>query len=377
VLGLLAWDSDMRGAVFGSTDPGASLGDLLPDILARRLIGLPSELWIFLLVALVVGRLFARPAADGESAAGALSPATGFALLLVGAGAVLTVAPDFVYLRDNFGVRINTVFKLYYQGWILFSIAAAFGAWSVLGKFTRTEHAAGRRMVALQGVYAAALVLLFAAGMAYPVLATQARALVDTGRLAAQDRRSECQRAAAETGETVLCESLPALTLDGAPTMVSADEYAAIQCLATLESGGEAVLAEAPGGAYEPHKSRFSGLTGISTLIGWQNHERQWRGSTYAEVTDYRLENGERRDRASDVQDLYTTQDWARAWQIIDRYGIDYIVVGGAERTMIYQLAGDDAGRQREYELGLTKFEQILTPVCEAGSVAVYRVRPG
>ncbi|MCZ7538379.1 MAG: hypothetical protein M5U29_00325 [Anaerolineae bacterium] len=53
----------MRGAVFGSTAPGASLGDLLPDILARRLIGLPTELWIFLLVALVVGRLFARPAA--------------------------------------------------------------------------------------------------------------------------------------------------------------------------------------------------------------------------------------------------------------------------------------------------------------------------
>ncbi|MEP0762573.1 MAG: hypothetical protein HRF48_07525 [Chloroflexota bacterium] len=367
----------MRGAVFGSTDPGASLSDLLPDILARRLIGLPTELWAFLLVALVVGRLFARPVAGEDAGAGALSPATAFALLLVGAGAVLTVAPDFVYLRDNFGVRINTVFKLYYQGWILFSIAAAFGAWSVLGKLTKTGMVTGRRAVALQGVYAAALVLLFAAGMAYPVLATQGRALVDTGRLAAQDRRAECQRAAAETGETVQCETLPALTLDGTPTMVSPDEHAAIQCLAALESSGGAVLAEAPGGAYEPHKSRFSGLTGIPTLIGWQNHERQWRGSTYAEVTDYRLENGERRDRARDVEDLYTTQDWARAWQIIDRYGIDYIVVGGAERAMIRQLAGDDAGRQREYELGLAKFEQVLTPVCESGGAAVYRARPG
>jgi YYY domain-containing protein len=379
-LGLLAWESDMRGAVFGSTDPGASLGDLLADILARRLAGLPTQLWVFLLIALVVGRLFARPAAGATQAAspGALSPATGFALLLVGAGAVLTIAPDFVYLRDNFGVRINTVFKLYYQGWILFSIAAAFGVWSVLGKFTRTEVGSSRRTVALQGVYASALVLLFAAGMAYPVLATQARALVDTGRLAAQDRRAECLRAAGAAGETAVCEALPALTLDGAPTMVSADEYAAIQCLAALEreGGSGAVLAEAPGGAYEPHKSRFSGLTGIPTLIGWQNHQRQWRGTTYALVTDYRIENGQRRDRVSDVQDLYTTQDWARAWQIIDRYGIDYIVVGGAERTMIRQLAGDDTGRQREYELGLAKFEQILTPVCEYGGAAVYRVRP-
>ena len=375
VLGLLAWESDMLGAVFGSTGPGASLGDLLGDILARRLIGLPTELWVFLLVALVVGRLFARPAPGDDSGAGALSPATAFALLLVGTGAVLTVAPDFVYLRDNFGVRINTVFKLYYQGWILFSIAAAFGAWSVLGKATRAGMVTGRRVVVLQGVYASALVLLLAAGMAYPLLATQGRALVDTGRLAAQDRRAECLRAAVP-GETALCEALPALTLDGAPTMVSADEYAAIHCLALLERGGGAVLAEAPGGAYEPHKSRFSGLTGIPTLIGWQNHERQWRGATYPQVTDYRIENGQRRDRASDVQDLYTTQDWARTWQIIDRYGIDYVVVGGAERTMIRQLAGDDASRQREYELGLTKFEQILTPVCEFGSAAVYRVRP-
>lgn len=374
LLGLLAWESDMRGAVFGSTNPGASLGDLLPDILARRLIGLPTELWVLLLVALVVGRLFARPAPDDAPAAGALSPATAFALLLVGAGAMLTIAPDFVYLRDNFGVRINTVFKLYYQGWILFSVAAAFGAWSVLGK---AANSARWWTVVPQGAYALALILLLAAGTAYPVLATHARALVDTERLAAQERRAECQRAAAEAALTVQCESPPALTLNGTPTMVSPDEHAAIQCLAALESSGGAVLAEAPGGAYEPHKSRFSGLTGIPTLIGWQNHERQWRGPTYAEVTDYRVENGERRDRARDVEDLYTTQDWARAWQIIDRYGIDYVVIGGAERAMIRQLAGDDAGRQREYELGLAKFEQVLTPVCEFGSAAVYRVRPG
>src|SRR5690606_28395399 len=33
---------------------------------------------------------------------------------------------EFVYLRDQFGYRINTVFKFYYQAWILWSIVAAF-----------------------------------------------------------------------------------------------------------------------------------------------------------------------------------------------------------------------------------------------------------
>ncbi len=43
---------------------------------------------------------------------------------------------------------------------------------------------------------------------------------------------------------------------------------------------------------------------------------------------------------------------------------------------MIRQMAGDDAGRLNEYEQGLAKFEQMLTPVCQSGDVAVYRVAP-
>ncbi|MER3458619.1 MAG: hypothetical protein C4309_08325, partial [Chloroflexota bacterium] len=53
-------------------------------------------------------------------------PVVLFGLLLAGAGALLTLAPDFVYIRDNFGYRINTVFKFYYQGWVLYAVAAAF-----------------------------------------------------------------------------------------------------------------------------------------------------------------------------------------------------------------------------------------------------------
>jgi uncharacterized membrane protein len=200
---------------------------------------------------------------------------------------------------------------------------------------------------------------------------------VDTGRITTADRIAACERGEAwAAGPDGSCPQQTPLTLDGTPTMISADEYAAVGCLAGIADAANAVLAEAPGGAYEPQKSRFSGLTGIPTLVGWQNHERQWRGDTYPEVTDYRIENGVRRDRASDVQDLYTTLDWTRAWQIIDRYGIDYVVVGGAERGMIQQLAGDDSSRLNEYQNGLDKFAQVLTPVCQFGSAAVYRVAP-
>jgi len=391
IMGIAAWNSPaVRGAVYSVSGAANGLRGLLPDILARRLIGVPSELLLLGFVLAVVGRLFARPAVyvgAGDEPPRVqrtihYSPATGFALLLTGAAALLTLAPDFVYLHDNFGVRINTVFKLYYQAWIMFSLAGAFAVWSVLAREPGNERQLkGERSTAgLAGriAFGAVVVVLFAAGMLYPALAPRSRALVETGRLSLQRQIAAC-RAQATGGIT--CGTLPPLTLDGTPAMVGADEYAAIQCLSRLvgnPKGSQAVLIEAPcrNCGYHPEIGRFSALTGIPTLLGWGNHEGQWRGTSLPELIDTRIENGQRRDRVTDAQDLYTTQDWQLAWQIIDRYGIDYIVVGNAERQMIQDLAAGNPTLLREYQMGLQKFEQVLTPVCQAGSTAVFRVRP-
>src|SRR5688572_7862841 len=50
-----------------------------------------------------------------------------FVLLMIALGALLILGPEFLYLRDNFGYRINTIFKFYYQAWIVLSLAAAYG----------------------------------------------------------------------------------------------------------------------------------------------------------------------------------------------------------------------------------------------------------
>lgn len=398
-LGVSAWGrDDVRGAVYAVADTSGGLGELVPDVLARRLSGLPSEIVLLLMIYLVVGRLFARPAArsvtevdvedreirdDGVVWVRAItySPATGFALLLAGTGAVLTFAPDFVYLRDNFAVRINTVFKLYYQGWLVFSLASAFAVWSVLAggqpavatsRRAAANPAPSARMKAGRAAFGVAVAALFVAGMAYPVTAMQGRALVDTGRMRTQEQIAACDAAAGE-----VCPEQRPLTLDGVPQMVNSEEYGAIQCLLELGPEPDAVLLEAPGvHAYAPDLSRFSGLTGIPTLIGWQNHEGQWRGESYPRVTDQRLENGQSRNRTVDAQEIYTTQDWDRTWSLIDRYRITYIVVGYAERQMVSELAGGDQGMLREYTMGLEKFAQVLQPVCESGTVTVYRVAP-
>jgi len=47
---------------------------------------------------------------------------TGFILLMILLGAGLTILPEFVYLKDQFGWPINTYFKFYFEAWF-------FGGW--------------------------------------------------------------------------------------------------------------------------------------------------------------------------------------------------------------------------------------------------------
>ncbi len=54
-----------------------------------------------------------------------------FALALLLLGVVLTFGTELIIIRDVFNSRLNTVFKFYYQAWILFGLAAAYAAWRV------------------------------------------------------------------------------------------------------------------------------------------------------------------------------------------------------------------------------------------------------
>jgi len=339
-----------RNNVYTGADFDQSWATVMGDVVAKRTDALPSEALLLVMIFLVVGRLFAKPDPEFET-----SPANGFALLMIGAGAVLTLAPDFVYLKDNFGVRMNTVFKLYYQGWILFSLASAFALWAILAG----ARARGRgRLAALvgRGVYGLAAAIFILAGMVYPVMGVRYRAIVEGGRYCDE-------KALAKVGQE--CPEQRPLTLNGVPTMVSQNEYQAIQCLQNIEKDRDAILVEAPGGAYNSRQSRFSGLTGIPTLIGWQNHEGQWRGESYSKFVG---------SRVGDIQELYTTTDWTRTWALIDQYGIDYIVVGEAERQMVEELIA--AGGSGTLADGLSKFDGILEPVCATETAQVYRTAP-
>ena len=75
-----------------------------------------------------------------EVVAASIKPET-FGLFMVAMGTGLTLFPEFFYLRDLFGDRMNTIFKFYFQAWILWAIAAAFATvvlWYELRKWRHT-----------------------------------------------------------------------------------------------------------------------------------------------------------------------------------------------------------------------------------------------
>ena len=312
------------------------LGNTLPLVLIKRLTH--SATTVVLLVALfvVLARLFRRtgdtpPTIDANQAP--YAPAAGFALLLIACAAGITLVPEFVYLRDNFGVRINTIFKFYYQAWVMFGVAAAFAVYMMTANYEGAPN-----LFARIGYTALLLVVLFM-GLPYAFLGTYSRATVEAGRIVDAGRP---------------------LTLDGGNSLVTTDDYAAITCLADLVEGDNVVVAEAIGPAYSSEFGRVGVLTGIPIVLGWENHQRQWRGNTYNAVAG---------NRRLDVELMYNDPRWEIAADVIRRYDIDYIFYGSTER---------DGGRgQPGYSpAGEEKFIENLDVVCQRGGSLFYRVTP-
>lgn len=304
---------------------------LLPAIIHSRVKYPGVTLLLSILLALVVmtwiGRASrSREAREQESSEGDSLP---FVLLLIATGVLLTLGPEFVYLRDNFGMRLNTVFKFYYQAWVLFGVAALFA----LDYLWRDFKAAANRVAPVTATAGYGLALLLA--LLFPFYAIQARAAEYRGDVTAETRQPP--------------------TLNGLAQLnrYNPDEYEAIMWLRRNVTGTPVIL-EAVGPQYSPEgHGRVSASTGLPTLLGWAGHEYQWRGSSTQEPA--------LRDPV--VQNVYTLPDWEETANLLNRYDVEYIYVGGLELSTY-------GPRSRE------KFNNRLPVVYENDSVTIYRWQP-
>jgi len=98
---------------------------------------------------------------------------------------------------------------------------------------------------------------------------------------------------------------------------------------------------EAPGGSYSPEGAeRISMSTGNPTLLGWDFHERQWRGNAYDKLVAGRPEV---------IEKIYRYARPGELRQLLDQWGIDYVYIGGLER----QKYGISQAAQARFDRGL------------------------
>jgi len=256
----------------------SSSGSLLLSAFSHRLKYGVSLLTLAAILTMGFSFLFGHltPAEEGKTSSGVMP----FILLMIVLGGVMVLAPEFIYLRDNFGARMNTIFKFYFQAWMLWSLAAGFAAVLLLQK--------GKWFARI------VVVLFILLGLVYPLLAFPTKA-------------AQFQP---ENG----------YTLDASAYMAEyqPDEAAVIEWLSHAPDG---VVAEAVGGQYSSF-ARVATLSGKPNVLGWPGHEGQWRGG-YTEVGT----------REGDIRTLYETPTWQTALDIIQRYDIRYIYVGSLEMS--------------------------------------------
>jgi uncharacterized membrane protein len=250
-------------------------------------------------------------------------------------GALLTLLPELVAVRGDIG-RLNTVFKTYYQAWMLLGLGAAI-ALPLVGPRV-WERTGGRRRWA-RALGTLGLVGLLGIAFIYPVVATPHKL-----GLRIQDLPPTLDGEAFMQGGSIEDR--------GKPVSLSSDK-AAIDWLRRSVPGAPTVV-EGPTTIYR-WGARVSVYTGLPGVVGWDWHARQQHWG-YVHAVDARLD---------DVQALFATTSPVRARQLLDRYGVDLIYVGELERAWYSDL-----------ELG--KFDEMaalgVTPIYRNGPVTIYRV---
>lgn len=247
-------------------------------------------------------------------------------------GLLLLAVVEVLALRGDVG-RMNTVFKVYLQVWLLWS-ACLPAAW-LLVRATFPAGGWARRLFVGTTVTAALAMIV------YPVTATGPRL---AHRMAADAPRGLDGTAFMTRGS---------LTLSDGTTLRLDEDRDLVRWLLDHAYGTPTII-EAQTDQYQ-WGGRISAHTGLPTVLGWTWHARQQRLALPASLVGRRV---------LDVQTFYDSSSPDEAWTIALRYDIRYVIVGGLERS-------------RYAAQGLAKFDgdQRWRPVFTRGESVIYERR--
>jgi YYY domain-containing protein len=281
-----------------------------------------TDVVLLLVLSLFLLTLWRELESDEKEETGRVAVLT--SLILSSLAVLLILGAEFFFIKDVFANRMNTVFKLYYQAWLLLAVGGGFALYYLSARWLPRRDVAAAWRVA----WGAAAVVVLGAALLYPLQATFSRTDGFDGPRG----------------------------LDGLAWAAKAypGDYKAARWLAE-NVDGQAVVVEMVGSQSISFEygiaGRIAGWTGHTTILAWPGHEAQWRGSY-----------GPFEGRQGDVDRLYTTESTAEVADIVRKYNVDYIYVGELERQT-YPAAA------------LEKFDGMYGVAYREGDVVIYRVK--
>ncbi len=229
----------------------------------------------------------------------------------------LILFPEVLYFKDIYPMhfRSNTMFKLGYQAFIMFSIVSAYVIVAEL-RIQNLEFRMKRKLF-----FIGLIPLLFLVSI-YPIFSVRSY----FNNLTSYEGLY---------GLTWIAKAYP-------------DDYVAINWLNRNVSSG--VIVEADGDSYTDY-ARFSAFTGLPTIIGWPVHEWLWRGS-YDIVSP----------RREDVKTIYESADGEKTRELLAKYHVQFVIIGALERSKYPSLSEE-------------KFRLLGSEVFRSGQTVIYRIR--
>jgi YYY domain-containing protein len=285
-----------------------------------------------------------------------------FTLFLGALAFALVAGCEILFLKDVFAdtvdLRMNTVFKFYFQCWSLLAISSSCGVFFIIESLRASnlqEKSARWWRWGVQGLWGGCMALLVLASMVYPVFAPATRLTY----LNPLTPGYYLAHAASLDGMTYLQSYQELIPVDNGQKSVlysTAGDYAAIRWI-NAHIQGDPVIVESVGDDYS-WWGRISAFTGLPTLMGWAGHEVQWRVNWLGRVG----QPDALTQRIQDVNTIYTDPDPNTVLATMARYHAQYLYVGALESI---KYPG----------FNLRRFRSFMNVVYDKDGVTIYQVR--
>ncbi len=268
--------------------------------------------------------------------------------LLVGAALGLTLMVELIVLKGDLG-RMNTVFKFYFQVWLLLGVAAAVAMERLMAALVGEgdgllDPLFRGRAWAAEGLLALLMLSLFASAL-YPLFAIPAKV---------HDR---WVKEAPHTLDGTRFLRYALFYEEDQPVDLS-EEARVIEWMRLNVEGSPVVMEQNAPVEYVTFGNRISIYTGLPDPVGWRWHQVQQLMA---------LPPGTVEARQDDVRRFYDTPDPQEARGILRRYGVRYVVVTPYERLRM--------SPEGEAKFAAMVSQGMLEVAFDDGVSQVYRVR--